>query len=382
MNSSGGKRIRKAAQMAGILFFAAVMFMPFSAAAAQRDTGASLDFLRQTAKDADDLLAVAYLGFGTDFASYMAGSDTYGRYLKEYPFLADIPRERWLNAGGYELYALVPADSSYTVSVCSYTVDETNDYHKIEVEDLLPPPCCYVSLGLVDNKHFETYKKEREAYEDIIPFEGLSSGERQIAYSISSLMYHLINIDSTVDDKNPMAMETIHYEHANVMMDEVELYFHPDLQRRFVKLLVDSLNSMRWRYLQSVNVTLITHSPFVLSDIPMTNVLCLTREGVSPFYDRTFAANIHDLFNNTFVLPDTIEKKKKTKIKELVDFYYQKKKELDLAERDDSSEVSWPSRSEAEYFKYLINIVGDEYLQSELEDMWKELLDNYREIES
>ena len=112
-----------------ILFFAAAISMPFSAAAAQRDTGASLDSLRQTAKDADDLLAVAYLGFGTDFASYMAGSDTYGRYLKEYPFLADIPRERWLNAGGYELYALVPADSSCTVSVCSYIVDETNDYH-------------------------------------------------------------------------------------------------------------------------------------------------------------------------------------------------------------------------------------------------------------
>ena len=119
MNSSGGKRIRKAAQTAGILFFAAAIFLPFSAAAAQRETGASLDSLRQTAKDADDLLAVAYLGFGTDFASYMAGSDAYGRYLKEYPFLADIPRERWLNAGGYELYAVVPADSSCTVSVCS-----------------------------------------------------------------------------------------------------------------------------------------------------------------------------------------------------------------------------------------------------------------------
>ena len=61
MNSSGGKRIRKAAQTAGILFFAAAISMPFSAAAAQRDTGASLDSLRQTAKDADDLLAVAYL---------------------------------------------------------------------------------------------------------------------------------------------------------------------------------------------------------------------------------------------------------------------------------------------------------------------------------
>lgn len=255
----------------------------------------------------------------------------------------------------------------------------TNDYHKIEVEDLLPPPCCNVSLGLVDNKHFESYQKEKHTFKDIIPFEGLSSGERQIAYSISSLMYHLINIDSTVDDKNPMAMETIHYEHANVMMDEVELYFHPDLQRRFVKLLVDSLNSMRWRYLQSVNVTLITHSPFVLSDIPMTNVLCLTRDGVSPFYDRTFAANIHDLFNNTFVLPDTIGELAKTKIKELVEFYYQKKEEMNLAERNDRPLNPWAIRSKTEYFRYLIYIVGDEYLQSELEDMWEELVEYYRD---
>lgn len=256
---------------------------------------------------------------------------------------------------------------------------EKNDYHKIEVEDLLPPPCCNVSLGLVDNKHFDIYKKEKQTFEDIVPFEGLSSGERQIAYSISSLMYHLINIDSTVDDKNPMAMETVHYEHANVMMDEVELYFHPDLQRRFVKLLVDSLNSMRWRYLQSVNVTLITHSPFVLSDIPMSNVLCLTRDGVSPFYDRTFAANIHDLFNNTFVLPDTIGELAKTKIKELVDFYYQKKDEMNLAEVDDRPLDPRKIGCKAEYFSYLIHIVGDEYLQSELEDMWEELLDYFRE---
>ena len=71
----------------------------------------------------------------------------------------------------------------------------------------------------------------------------------------------------------------------------------------------------------------------------------------------------------------------KTKIKKLVDFYYQRKKEMDLAEWSDSSVVSRPARSEADYFKYLIDIVGDEYLQSELEDMWEELLDYYREFE-
>lgn len=128
MSGTAGKRIRKVTQMAGLVLFTAFMLSPFSAGAAQAEAESSLTSLRQSTQEAGDLLAVAYLGFGTDFASYMAGSDTYGSYLKEYAFLADIPKERWLDAGGYEIYAVVPADSSYTVSVYSFSVDETNDY--------------------------------------------------------------------------------------------------------------------------------------------------------------------------------------------------------------------------------------------------------------
>lgn len=259
---------------------------------------------------------------------------------------------------------------------------ETNQYHMMEVEDLLPPAPCDVSIGLVDNKNWDAYNADKENFKGIIAFGGLSSGERQIAYSISSMMYHLINIDSTVDDQNATAMETIHYEHANLMMDEVELYFHPDLQRRYIKLLVDALNSMKWQYLSSVNVTLITHSPFVLSDIPDTNLLCLTREGVKQPFGKTFAANIHDLFNNTFILPNTIGELANTKIQELVSLYDRQEEQWEKADekgknREPDEVVQAQLENNRERYEYLVSIVGEEYLHEELEDMLDELKDFY-----
>ena len=256
---------------------------------------------------------------------------------------------------------------------------ETNDYHKLKEEDLLPPAPCHVSLGLVDEKHWDEYQKDNENFKGIIAFGGLSSGERQIAYSISSLMYHLINIDSTVDDQNQSSLETIHYQHANVMMDEVELYFHPDLQRRYIKLLVDALNSMQWVYLNSVNVTLITHSPFVLSDIPATNLLCLTKDGVNKPFGKTFAANIHDLFNNTFLLPNTIGALAKTKLIELVQLYDLQFKEWQAADengkmREKNDAICEQLSQNRQRYEYLVNILGDEYLHDELGDMLDELL--------
>src|SRR5699024_2999392 len=76
-----------------------------------------------------------------------------------------------------------------------------------------------------------------------VPFSGLSSGERQIAYTISNILYHLTNIDSEWDDtfrwKDKRSI--IKYKFINIILDEVELYFHPEMQRQFVFLLLHAI---------------------------------------------------------------------------------------------------------------------------------------------
>lgn len=162
--------------------------------------------------------------------------------------------------------------------------------HNWSLSDLVPPPCFDVELFVRDNNN-----DNRE-----FPFEQLSSGERQMVYATSTVLYHIRNINSIESGS-----ERVKYRHINLIMDEIELYYHPEYQKRLVKHLLDSLASMSFKDIQSINVILITHSPFILSDIPKQNVLFL-KDGrpYNEMQENTFGANIHSLLQNGFFMED------------------------------------------------------------------------------
>lgn len=255
------------------------------------------------------------------------------------------------------------------------------DYHEINKDDLLPPPSYIVTLQLVDNEHLQEYNEKGTRCMDIIPFEGLSSGERQIAYTLGNLIYHLRNIESNSKDINSSInhISTHKYGYVNVMLDEVELYFHPDLQRRFISLLLDSIKGLQLPSNYGINITLITHSPFVLSDIPDNNILCMSRKEHVDAFDKTFAANIHDLFNNTFILPYTIGEYAQLKITEIVSTYHRVR---DIVKNDSNwkfcdERQEWQKQLEWSKLKYVSEIIGDNYLSEETKDMLDEIEEWY-----
>ena len=257
------------------------------------------------------------------------------------------------------------------------------DYHEINKDDLLPPPSYIVTLQLVDNEHLQEYKEKGIRCMDIIPFEGLSSGERQIAYTLGNLIYHLSNIESNSKDINSNInhVSTHKYGYVNVMLDEVELYFHPDLQRRFISLLLDSIKGLQLPSNYGINITLITHSPFVLSDIPDNNILCMSRKEHVDAFDKTFAANIHDLFNNTFILPYTIGEYAQLKITEIVSTYHRVRYIVKNYSNWKICYVrqEWQKQLEWSRLKYVSEIIGDNYLSEETKDMLDEIEEWYSE---
>ena len=250
-------------------------------------------------------------------------------------------------------------------------------FHKIEVDDLLPPPFVNVVLQLVDNEHLSAYNPTG-GNRDIIPFEGLSSGERQIAYSIANIVYHLKNIESGNKDKNSSAQHVLsmRYNYVNILMDEVELYFHPDLQRRFVSLLVDSINGLQLDSNFGINITMVTHSPFVLSDIPESNILYLSRDKKKKLNQKTFAANVHDLFNDTFFLPNTLGEVAQKEVGDIVR-YYHKAKLLRMKKPGgcliEDNCLDWMKEEQMAKMQYVSSIVGDDYLKEEIVDMLNEM---------
>lgn len=158
------------------------------------------------------------------------------------------------------------------------------------IDDLVPPPIFDVNICLRNN---ETG--------DDVQFETLSSGERQQVYSISSLLYHLSNINSVWFDTNG---QRVVYDHLNVILEEIELYFHPELQRTYLKRLFDGIKQVDMPNIKSLNICFVTHSPFVLSDIPARNILALKKDtrDTEKISLSTFGANIHEMLKNSFFL--------------------------------------------------------------------------------
>ena len=126
----------------------------------------------------------------------------------------------------------------------------------------------------------------------------LSSGERQMLFTLSVLVYHIMNLRSI-----PTNGRRVRYGNVCLVMDEVEICFHPDYQRMFVKRFLDTIKTMGLNHAFGIHVIITTHSPFLLSDIPLDNILSLENGKPKKMELRnTFCANVYDLLNNPFFM--------------------------------------------------------------------------------
>ena len=158
----------------------------------------------------------------------------------------------------------------------------------IEHDGLLPPPFLRTSLILQD---IETCNK--------IDFETISSGEKQIIFSISSILAHLRKLNSIFENNHIDNSPSYHY--INLILEEIELYYHPSMQKKLLKNLIDSIKQLEVKYIKGINICIVTHSPFVLSDIHSSNILALER-GKCKDNIKTFGANIHEMLKQTFFM--------------------------------------------------------------------------------
>ena len=174
-----------------------------------------------------------------------------------------------------------------------------------------------------------------------VPLRLLSSGEKQRLFTLSSIIYHFLSLDSSPNNK-----------YINTILEEIELYFHPESQRTFVYQLLRTLNSIIFNNILSINLVFVTHSPFILSDIPLSNVLFLEDgQPVKRMQDNTFGSNINGLLRNGFFLPKL----------PIGEFAY--KRISDLFTIVGQNEYSDEQR---ESLKQQIMLIGEPYLRNEL----------------
>jgi len=178
---------------------------------------------------------------------------------------------------------------------------------------------------------------------DTIDVAKLSSGERQLLYTLSTYVYHIRNLLSIPKDR-------VAYRHISLILDEAEICFHPEYQRLFVSRLLYMIKSLNLNLHCAYNIILSTHSPFILSDMPRENILYLDGGEAQNREDfiRPLAANISDILYQSFFLKNGfIGEWARTRINEIL----QKK---DYWEQLSSDEQRF------------INEIGDDYVRKQI----------------
>lgn len=201
-----------------------------------------------------------------------------------------------------------------------------------------------------------------------IPLWRLSSGERQLLYQLSTIVYHIHNLKS-------VAPPAIRYHNINILLDEIEICYHPDYQRKFIKMLTDILKRQGLNKNLHIHILITTHSPFVLSDVLPSRIMYL-KDGHQLKDDELteihspFAANVNDILKQSFFMEDGfMGEVAADKIESVIDFL---KNNGVLNENISSTDV-----------EELLSNIGDPLIVYQLKKLYADKLSknksNYRE---
>ena len=97
---------------------------------------------------------------------------------------------------------------------------------------------------------------------------------------------------------------------ALLILDEAEHSFHPEWQRKYLNLLFAFVKRLNEKRKIKFQILITTHSPLLLSDLPLNCVSFMEKGSdlvsrtANPDFSGTFAANVFDLYRNSFFLSD------------------------------------------------------------------------------
>lgn len=212
-----------------------------------------------------------------------------------------------------------------------------------------------LAIEISDPFHYEWYFTEQESPGV------LSSGEK----SLLSLLSRLVVVRDWALPGNIV-----------ILLDEADIAFHPQWQKAFLKYIINFLPRLLVGNGKEFHLILTAHSPFVISDLPRENILflekdakgrCVKSDGTK--HQRTFGANIHTLYTDTFFMQDgLIGEFAKAKIFELIKTIksYSPDRDRDRFSRDE--------------IRKTIDKVGEPIIREKLDQLyWKHVISEVQE---
>lgn len=244
-------------------------------------------------------------------------------------------------------------------------INRIDKIKNISKEELIPIGCHRFIIKIKNDKENESSSSEMST---------LSSGEQHLVHTTQSVLYHILNVNS-VHNSNSGKKK---YHYINIIFDEIELYFHPEYQRRFVFELLEKLKNIEKNInnIKGINILFCTHSPFILSDIPKQNVLFLGEGEIEN--KNTFAGNISMMLSSSFFMKESlIGEFAKNRINQLLEKLNQQKEEYRKEEEDKyKAQIIMSDKEKSEALE-LIKLVDEPILKYKLNEMFCEAYPNF-----
>lgn len=154
--------------------------------------------------------------------------------------------------------------------------------------------------------------------------EGMSAGEQKLLdYTIN--FSYLIENDHIYDKNTGISY---------IVIDEIDLHFHPELTRKVISYIIDIFEQTKSQYYFIVT----THSEYILSDIPHTNIIRLELKdefGNKKYIQKnvdipTFAKSIGDIALDNMIVSNALGEYAKKEVERLISLNKYTKKDIEL----------------------------------------------------
>ncbi|QLY81238.1 AAA family ATPase [Clostridium intestinale] len=192
----------------------------------------------------------------------------------------------------------------------------------------------------------------------------LSSGEESMIKMYSRFYSIFRDIDNDgfvkINKKNKSIL---------ILMDEPEIYLHPEWQVKLISNLIEYFNEVYKGY--NVQLIITSNTPFLISDLPSDNVILLEKVKLMDSKNfqvkicentlsKTFGQNIHTLLKKSFFMETTFGEFSRKKIKEVIEVLNSNEKMTENKRND---------------IEKIINILGEPLIKNKLLEMFNSKLD-------
>ncbi|RGN00745.1 AAA family ATPase [Fusobacterium mortiferum] len=154
----------------------------------------------------------------------------------------------------------------------------------------------------------------------------------------------------------------VHEKNIIFFLEELEAFMHPEWQRKIIDFLSNLKDSLPWLQNKKIQIILTSHTPFIVGDLPETNIIFLENKKVVENSAKTFGSNIYDLFKDNFLLESCFGEFSRKKIKKVIDLLDKENGKYNIEEIEKNIiEI-----------EFIIDSIGEPLIKNRLDKMYND----------